>query len=94
MLFASVFGSRGVQSSGERGESGCGPVPAQLVRVVEERDVGPEGGERAKEQRAVLLAGKSRKTPPERAGDLTSQRKRRKEDRAMRGRSSADHRKW
>jgi len=49
------LGNRRVQSSREIGESGCGAMPAQLLNVVEERDVGPEGGERTKKQCIVLF---------------------------------------
>ena len=49
-------GDRRVESCRERGEGGRGAVPSQLVHVVEERDVGPERGERSEQQRAVALA--------------------------------------
>ena len=51
--------NRRVQSSRKRVESGCWTFPAQLVRVIEERDVGSERGEPSKKQRVVPLAGKS-----------------------------------
>src|ERR1700690_4401994 len=56
---APALGNGCVQSSREFSEGGCGAVPAQLVHVVEERDVGPKRGKRAKEQRALQLAAKS-----------------------------------
>ena len=56
---AAAFGRRRVQSSSERVERGCRPIPAQLVHVVEERDVSPESGESAKKHCALPFAAKS-----------------------------------
>jgi hypothetical protein len=42
-------GARRVQSSRERGKERRGTVPAQLIHIVEERDVGPKRGKSAKE---------------------------------------------
>ena len=38
---------------------GPGPCHSQFVHVLEERDVGPQRGERPKEQRTLALPGKS-----------------------------------
>src|SRR4030088_635576 len=53
------FGNGGVQSSREIGEGGSGTVPAQLLYIVEEHDVGPERSEPAKKQHAVQSAEES-----------------------------------
>jgi hypothetical protein len=54
-----ALGNGCIQSCPEFGEAGRGAHPAQLVHIFEERDVSAEGGERAKEQRALPLAGES-----------------------------------
>src|ERR1700722_6111754 len=50
------FGARRVESLCNRVQAGRGAVPSQLIHVLEERDVGPERGERSEQQRPVALA--------------------------------------
>src|SRR6266566_4998201 len=50
---------RRIQSGRERGESGCGAVPAKLVYMVEKRDVGSKGGQGPKKQCTLPLPGQS-----------------------------------
>src|SRR5271157_306740 len=51
-------GTRRVQSSCKRVKSSCGSVPAQLIHVVNERNVGAERGQCPKKQCTVPFAAK------------------------------------
>ena len=48
-------GNRAVQPDCKRSESGCGAVPAQLVNIVEEIDIGPERSKGPEKQCVVPL---------------------------------------
>src|SRR5271157_511282 len=54
-----LFRRRCVQSGSDCVEGQCRAIPAQLVYVVEERDVSPESGERSKEHCALPFPAKS-----------------------------------
>src|SRR5580700_2317072 len=58
-LRAPRLGYGRVQFCTECAECGCGSLPAQLIDVVKERDIGPKRGERSKKYRPIPIACES-----------------------------------